>query len=442
MIRRTILEWQSISHGDGEARIPEHLADRIAAEAARSPLAGRGGANVLEHGRNALRARNVVGIVSARQCALEILPKIEGLGGSTDEKSRTRIRDKLIHMLAVAHDLDIATADLTPLGLQNETLLEVLISRFSSMLADAVRKGMPRRYVAHEEDLPSLRGRLDAVRQFTTLAATPQRLACRYDALSTDIPLNQLMKAAVARLSRLASRSDTQRKLAELAFAYADISLVSTRSTRWETLRLDRTNASWKQLVALARLLLRGDYQNSSGGPADGFSLLFDMGELFESYIARLLARLLAGTRYRVVAQGGLRYCLGELNGDEVVANRFQTRPDMMVLDGNRVVLLIDTKWKRLSARIDDPKQGVSQSDVYQVMAYSRIYECPHVMLLYPHHHGLLHPGETGRYRIAGCDHHLVTATMDMSLPPKSLMDSLAALPAIADLLSEEREAA
>ena len=50
---------------------------------------------------------------------------------------------------------------------------------------------------------------------------------------------------------------------------------------------------------------------------------------------------------------------------------------------------VIDTKWKRIAARIDDPKQRVSQADVYQMMAYGRLYRCGKLTLLYPHHDGV-----------------------------------------------------
>ena len=106
------------------------------------------------------------------------------------------------------------------------------------------------------------------------------------------------------------------------------------------------------------------------------------MNVLFEEYVARLLARALAGTDLTVSAQGGHRDCLFE--GD---TGRFRTRPDLIVRRSTRIVLIIDTKWKRIT-RIDDPKQGVSQADVYQLMAYGRLYDCPHVVLLYPHHAG------------------------------------------------------
>jgi 5-methylcytosine-specific restriction enzyme subunit McrC len=155
-----------------------------------------------------------------------------------------------------------------------------------------------------------------------------------------------------------------------------------------------------------------------------------------------MLARLFTGTTYRVVAQGGLRFCLDELRDGEIVAGRFQTRPDIMILQGDRPVLLIDTKWKRLSSRVDDPKQGVSQSDVYQMMAYGRIYGCPKLMLLYPHHHGLEKPGEAGRFRVTGCEDLLMTATLDMAQRSEAIRKELAALPAVRALLTEKRRAA
>jgi DNA invertase Pin-like site-specific DNA recombinase len=76
-----------------------------------------------------------------------------------------------------------------------------------------------------------------------------------------------------------------------------------------------------------------------------------------------------------------------------------------------------DTKWKRMTPRIDDPKQGVSQADVYQLMAYGRLYDCPNVVLLYPHHGDLPPDPIRRRYSIAtrGADESLIVATQDLT---------------------------
>ena len=309
MIRRTILEWESIAYGDSADTIPVQIADRLAAVAAKSPLAGRGGGGILEHGRKALRARGVVGVIAAESCALEILPKID-IPGEEGAQATGSIRRRLVHMLAVALDMKIDAGQVTALAWQRETLLEILIRLFSEKLVDAVRQGMPRRYVGHDEDLPVLRGRLDVTRQFTTLAVAPMRLACRYDVLSADVALNRIMKAAVTRLARIAHTADNQRRLRELAFAYADIADVPVSALRWDQVILDRTNARWRELLNLARLLLGERFQTTSAGGSNGFSLLFEMNILFEEYVARSLSRALAGTDLRVVSQGGRLYCL------------------------------------------------------------------------------------------------------------------------------------
>lgn len=234
MIRRTILEWETIRYGaDPEREIPAAAADRIALVAEASPLARRGGGGVLEHGRKGLRARGVVGVIAAQGCALEVLPKIDVPGGN-DLETTGNIRRRLVHMLAVALDLKIDAGQVTALDWQRETLLEILIRLFSEKLVDAVRQGMPRRYVEYADDLPTLRGRLNVTRQFTALAVEPSRLACRFDALTPDIALNRIMKAAVTRLSRIARTTDNQRRLRELAFAYADIADVPVAALRWD----------------------------------------------------------------------------------------------------------------------------------------------------------------------------------------------------------------
>jgi 5-methylcytosine-specific restriction enzyme subunit McrC len=380
VIRRTILEWEAIRYGNAADEMPAHAADRIAAVAAASPLAGRGGGGVLEHGRKALRARGVVGVIAAGGTVLEILPKID-VPGMEGDKATGSIRRRLVHMLAVALDLKIDAGQVTALDWQRETLLEILIRLFSEKLVDAVRQGMPRRYVEHADDLPALRGRLNVTRQFTTLAVEPSRLACRYDALTPNIALNQIMKAAVTRLSRVARTTDNQRRLRELAFAYADIADVPVSTLRWDDVVLDRTNGRWRELLHLARLLLGERFQTTSAGGSDGFSLLFEMNTLFEEYVARMLKRALADTDLRVVSQGGRLYCLETEDQRQV----FQTRPDILIKHDDVVLQVIDTKWKRIAARIDDPKGGVSQADVYQMMAYGRLYRCRKLTLLYPH---------------------------------------------------------
>ncbi|GJD71599.1 hypothetical protein MMMDOFMJ_4562 [Methylobacterium gnaphalii] len=415
-----MLEWSRLPYGEDLSQrdtIPMAMADRLAAVARRTALGGEDGGRILQHGRDAIRAGQIVGVLAAEGCALEILPKIDLIGFGAGHADRpAALRRELIHMLAVALDLDIAIGSITALGTQHETLLEVLIRLFCTKLFEAVRRGLPRRYISQADDLRALRGRLDVVRQFSALAASPQRLACRYDELSPDNALNQILKAVVSRLASVARASDNVRSLRELAFAFADITDIPVSALCWDDAVIDRTNARWGELKRLARLLLGNQFQTTSRGHAPGFALLFEMNVLFEEYVGRLLARALAKEGFAVRLQGGGRYCLIEL--DEIGTSgskRFLTRPDIIVSQRDAPKLIIDTKWKRLASQIDDPKRGVAQGDVYQLMAYGRLYGCQQLMLLYPHHAGLIQPeGVIGRHRIEGGDDRLTIATIQL----------------------------
>lgn len=416
MIRRTVLEWGTLPYGSdphNSTTIPTDVADRLAAAAKASPLSGRSGGGVLEHGRHALRARGVVGVLVAEGGALEILPKIDVVSEGGIEERNAAIRRRLVHMLAVALDMRVDVGAVTELDWQRDTLLEIVIRIFTEQLTDAVRQGMPRRYVDHEDDLPTLRGSLNVTRQFTRHAVNPSRLACRFDLLSEDIPLNRIMKAAVSRLSRIAQSTGNQRRLRELAFVYAETTDVHVSALPWDQVIIDRTNKRWQDLLRLARLLLMDRFQTTTSGESSGFSLLFEMNRLFEEYVGRLVRRAVGGSEFQVSLQGGRRYCLTEA---ETEHGLFQTKPDILIRRGGEVVHVIDTKWKSLSSRMEDAKQGVSQADVYQMMAYGQLYRSPRLTLLYPHQSGLGGvEGVHARHQVTECDVYLETASFNVA---------------------------
>lgn len=408
MIRRRILEWDylAVDESGDDNVIPRLAADSLVATARAARVGGADGEGILVNGHRRLRAQQVVGVLVSPAATLEILPKIDGLDAGATRRG-------LIHMLAQVFDLDVASGAITDLGWQQHDLLEILIRLFCDRLFEAVHRGLPRRYVAQEEDLAALRGRLDVQRQFTVLAVSPQKLACRYEELSPDIALNQIMRAAVNRLLSIARAPENQRRLPELSFAFADVSVVPTNQLPWDRVILDRTNIAWATLLNFAKLLLGQRFQTTSTGDGRGFSLLFEMNTLFEEYIGRILRRALAGSGLDVRLQGPQDHALSKDDG----TCRFATRPDIVISQGTEHVLIIDTKWKRLKGAIDDPQRGVGQADVYQMMAYSQVYRCNRLVLLYPHHKEMgSAEGLIDTHLIRGTlDSRLITASVSLS---------------------------
>lgn len=431
MSHLAVSEWGRVAVLDrpGEEGFTRPQANALIAAARAHPLGGDEGTAILRDHFGHLSAGQMVGVIAAPGCSLEIFPKIDRLDTASAEGRRT-VRERLVRMLDVALGLDIGDGAASMMARQAEGLLDILIRLFADKLLTEARRGLPRAYLQQDEDLPALRGRLNVVRQLTAHAVRPDRLACRFDALSSDIPLLQIMKACVLALRRHARAADTVRKLDELRFILADTADVGISALPWHAVRIDRTNRRWEALFGLARLFLKRDWQATHHDPSagQGITLLFPMNDLFEAYIAVLMRRSLRPAGLTVETQGGRLHCLSEEGGQG--RKRFQTRPDIIVRDlqSNAPIAIIDTKWKRLSRAVDDAKYGVSQADVYQMMAYGRLYACPNLLLLYPHHCGLDAGPFTTSYLIHGSADRLRLRSIDIAQSEAGVMTDLKAM--------------
>ena len=364
IVNLTCREWDCLPIGS--KNLSENRAERLHALA---ELAARRlklpETAVLTRTHRGLKAGQVVGILTTPGMTLEILPKIDGDKG--------KVRRALIHMLAVTRELPIADGELAALDTQRDDLLELLIRLFADRLLAAVRRGLHRRYCAHEEDLALLRGRLNVKRQFTHLVVRRDRLACRFDELSEDTPLNRVFKAVVVRLAGISRSTENTQRLAELVARFELVS--DTPDPLRERVQFDRTNTAFHDLYRLARLFLAGDWQSTTGGRAEGFTLLFAMNSLFEEFIGQRLKRVLAP---RPVHLQHSKHCVVKSADGRL----FGLRPDAVIEQPTPIIL--DTKWKHLNPKEKD--LGVAQSDIYQMLAYAQAYDASRLILLYPWH--------------------------------------------------------
>lgn len=326
---------------------------------------------------NTLSAQQYVGATQVGALTVEVLPKIEGIADTT-------IRRNLVAMLSVALDLEISEGDVAKVATQNHGILEVLIRLFCDKLFAQVHRGLVRRYEGREENLPLLRGKLGVKEQVRLNAANPERLYCRFDEFQEDNPLNQILKAAVRLLLKASRELTNQRQLAELMLIFEGVSDVPRHSLPWHRIAFDRLNERYKPSYKLAQLFLTNTPPDVSGGGVQGFSLFFEMNSLFEEYVGRIARRVFRPEGYQVALQGPTRYlALDESSKRDV----FAMKPDVVGLKDRAPQWIMDTKWKELSQ--EEAKEGVSQSDLYQMYAYANCYACSDVVLVYPHHAGM-----------------------------------------------------
>lgn len=328
-------------------------------------LAGHLPPGALEWGRgNRVRLAGFCGLVSLGGRMVEVLPK----AGS---------RGALIRMIQRVYDLSITSWEGGLQSLAQGVLLDVFIAGFCRQLEDQLPRGLVHRYVDQQDDLTTLRGKLDLAAQLRRPPMAVPRLACRYSEFQVDNLVNRLIKVVLVRLHLWTRNPRLKAQVRILEGTFVDVSSVLPAVIPWETLTQDHTASAWKGLLTQCRWFLEGTSPNLHAGPQAGLNLLFDMEKLFEAFIAKELKTLFSLQGIQVLAQKPRKYLINDSQGKAV----FQMKPDITLQHQGKNLAILDTKWKVLE---EGKKQGVSQADLYQLFTYAKTYDVDQVALVYP----------------------------------------------------------
>ncbi len=367
------------------------------------------------HGVRAVQIHQFVGAVRAGDLHAEILPKIDGLDGPE------AIRRSLLAMLAKTQDLEVRESEAAGFLESAEPFICVLARLYCRRLFEAVRFGLRQEYVAHDELLPVLRGKVHWPSQARRQASQRLEFRCLFDERSADTPLNRTLKAALLAAESMLEGAAATSDAVELRHLLADVSDACPSGEVVARLRTDRMSRRVAPLLALAKLIL-GDRSPDLGRAATGdrrsYAVVWDMNVLFEEYVGRVCQNVLEPKGLDVDLQGDGSLHLAE--EAETRRRTFLLKPDILVRKGRSPRVVADTKWKRLDPQKAD--LGVSGEDVYQVLAYAHRYATASAVLIYPHHAAVGRPGIQRDFVIQGAGASPVVVrvmTVDLARPER-----------------------
>ena len=323
-------------------------------------------------GHKEVRFSQHCGVIGLGPDTIEVLPKIYGKGDAPEAGRRV-----LLRMLYLARHMKISPVGTAGIDLQRHHLLDVFIRHFCEELFAQLRKGALLRYVHREDNLPVLRGRLLIDRQLKLNSGHQGRLYCAFDELVEDNLYNQYIKCALQVVHGQARSLAAKRPVTELLYRFDGV-----RDRRpeecWDWKLPERRDARrFESVFRQCGWFLRGLGQDVQAGDRRNLSVLFDMNRLFEDFIAAKLRKETNRFGFRMRTQGPQSPLVKEGN-----TSRFHMKPDVTFIADGRVLSILDTKWKILSEQKD--KYGISQADLYQMVAYGTRYRCPNLTLVYP----------------------------------------------------------
>lgn len=330
-----------------------------------------------QNGQRAIQVTSYVGVIRA-PCGfqIEVLPKT-GRHTSPDEA-----RALLIEMLKCLFGfryIKTANADLIA---QRMPLLEVFIQQFLLAVNSLIKRGLRSDYVARQDNLFALRGRLLVAQQISQNLVRKDRFFTEHDEFLQDRAENRLIHTALRHVLTLCHTQQSQRVARELSFIFADVPISSDVALDIKRIRLDRGMSYYESALDWAMLILQGLSPLTGTGQHNAPSLLFPMEAVFEAYVEKHLTRQLHGG-YTLKPQASSQHLVAHQG-----KNWFRLKPDLLVKQGQNTSLVLDTKWKLL----DEAKQNgrdkyqLSQADFYQLYAYGHHYlnGTGDIVLIYP----------------------------------------------------------
>lgn len=306
-----------------------------------------------------IQARNYVGVLQTKNgLTIEILPKI------ADKNDAERSKAVFIKMLRTLKNFPFKSSNLASLKTQNLPLLEIFISMFLCELEALVKKGIKSDYVALEENLNFLKGKLNINEQIKRNSVHKERFYVGYSEFLSDIKINRIIKTTLKFLYKKSNSSKNQQKIRELLFMFDEVSTCDDYKDFFEKLIINRQVKHYEQTLLWCKIFLLGNSFTPHKGDDLAFALLFDMNALFESYVGNFIKKKFSG----IILQHSEKHLVEN-------PKSFKLRPDIF-LEGN---FIADTKWKIISSKDD-----ISQADLYQLYAYGKKHECDKLHLIYP----------------------------------------------------------
>ncbi len=305
-----------------------------------------------------------------------------------------------------------------------ENAEELLAAILCKGISTQIKRGLGRQYIPQEESLTSPRGRIELGASIITQAIRKKQLICTYDDFSVNAYANQILKTTMELLLKADISPSRKKALKKLLVYFGEVTVLDPHRIRWN-LQYDRNSQTYRMLIAICHLIIKGLLQTNREGTARMMDYLDEqtMPRLYERFILCYFKREhpeLKTWSPQIPWQldDDFRVMLPAMQSDIVLQNRQGTK-----------TLIIDAKYYSRNTQQKAPymAQTVHSGNLYQIFTYVKNWkaapgETVSGMLLYARTEADIQPNQD--YQMSGnrisvktldldCDFSVIKAQLD-----------------------------
>lgn len=329
----------------------------------------------LLHNTNELKSNKYVGVIHYEGKKINLLPKI--FYDSQKEYSTreiNQIQNHILWWLSYCSKIKFPNYQAS-LGSAKSDFFEVLIYLFSKYTRELLNSSIYQQYEEINRELPFIKGRLNinAYLNENLSKGRWHKLNCTYDAFVFDNEFNRIIKYVTTLLFNVTSSQENKKNLREILFILDEVTDERATAEQCARISFNPMLGEFETVRDYCHLFLTNcvsfDYKND----LKLFAFLLPMEYVFEDFIYGFISKELKEITAK--AQRSDTYL--------VEGDKFMLKPDLW-LKTARKSIIADTKYKIVYSDEKDPKQGISQNDLYQMVAYAIRFDVKEIILFFP----------------------------------------------------------
>lgn len=324
---------------------------------------------------NEFRSNKYVGVIHYQGQKINLLPKIFYDGDKEYPQSEIhQIHNHILWWLSYCRKIKFPNYH-TSLGDVKSDFFEVLIYLFSKYTRELFNSSLYQQYVEVTNELPFVKGRLNTTNYINDNISKGRwhKLNCTYDSFELDNEFNRIIKYVTTLLFNATSSQENKKHLREILFFLDEVSDERATAEQCSRIAFNPMFGEFDTVRDYCELFLSNcvsfDYKND----LKLFTFLLPMEYVFEDFIFGFIEKEIP----EIIAKSQR----SDTYLDE--SRNFNIKPDLWIKTPKKS-LIADTKYKIVYSDEDDPKKGISQNDLYQMLAYAVRFNVDDIVLFYP----------------------------------------------------------
>ena len=237
-----------------------------------------------------------------------------------------------------------------------------------------LKQGLYREYVSYNESLQTVRGKIDMSETIRNRMRNNLQINCDYDILTEDNIYNQILVVTSHVLLKHSDvKKETKMRLKKLLLFFQNVSVIDVHTIRWDSLRFDRNNRSYRLLLYICYFIVKEWLLTTENGN-------FNMQAFSDEHMCRLFEKFVLA--YYKKHHPEFKPCAARIDWN-IVEEQSDTsalpimQTDILLTIGERT-LIIDTKYYSKILQQQYGKETLRSQHLYQIRTYVNEYDREH----------------------------------------------------------------